>query len=80
MRLELARGLDGNGQLGDSLRHYEMLVNQMGALDAVADDLDGIISRANNHPKARRLLGDVFMRQGRLQEALDTYRGALSQI
>ncbi len=79
-RLRLAQGLSDNQRLNEGLQQYETLVNQMAALETVADDLNRIISQQAQHPKARRLLGDVYMRQGRLQEALDTYRGALNQI
>ncbi|PJF43059.1 MAG: hypothetical protein CUN55_09275, partial [Phototrophicales bacterium] len=79
-RLQLARGLQGSGNVKDSLNQYEVLINQFVMLDVVAEDLQSVVQRVPNHPKARRLLGDVYMRQGRLQEALDTYRGALSNI
>ncbi|MCI0709016.1 MAG: hypothetical protein L0154_02530 [Chloroflexi bacterium] len=79
-RVNLARNLSKSGNLDESLAHYETLINSSAKLDLVATDLGGLIKNLPRHPKARRMLGDVYMRQGRLQEALDTYRGALDQI
>jgi cytochrome c-type biogenesis protein CcmH/NrfG len=74
-RLRLARALRDKGNWADSVAQYETLVENLALLDAVSSDL-----AASTHPRARRLLGDIYMRQGRLQEALDTYRGALNQL
>jgi hypothetical protein len=79
-RLKLARELEKQGSVNASLEHYETLIESSAALDVVSTDLATVISRVPAHPKVRRLLGDTYMRQGRLQEALDTYRGALDQL
>ncbi len=79
-RLNLARELEKVGNMGASLDHYETLVESSSALEVVADDLSRLSVRQPQNPKVRRLLGDTYMRQGRLQEALDTYRGALNQL
>jgi hypothetical protein len=79
-RLNLARELNRAGSLSEGLQEYEVLIDKSAMLEKVADDLGGLIKQIPRHPKARRLLGDIYMRQGRLQEALDTYRGALDQI
>lgn len=79
-RLRLARELGTHGSTGDSLKQYEALVENSAMLDTVSTDLVVLANRLPEHPKVRRLLGDVYMRQGRLQEALDTYRGALNQL
>jgi len=49
-------------------------------LSDVERDLRALVQRQPDLPQARRVLGDVFMREGRLQEALDTYRAALEQL
>jgi cytochrome c-type biogenesis protein CcmH/NrfG len=79
-RLKLARELEKQGSVNASLEHYETLIESSASLDVVSTDLATVISRVPAHPKVRRLLGDTYMRQGRLQEALDTYRGALDQL
>lgn len=74
-RLQLARALNQRGNINASVEQYETLVQNSTHLEAVTTDLQLSI-----HPRARRLLGDIYMRQGRLQEALDTYRNALNQL
>jgi cytochrome c-type biogenesis protein CcmH/NrfG len=63
-----------------SLEHYQTLVDNMGELDQVSEDLRALLVSRPATPVARRLLGDVYMRQGYLQEALDAYRGALDNL
>jgi len=79
-RLALARRLllDNNGPA--SLGHYEALAFAEAMLSDVERDLRALVQRQPDLPQARRVLGDVFMREGRLQEALDTYRAALEQL
>lgn len=79
-RLNLARELEKGGNISASLEHYETLVESSAALEIVVDDLSKLSARQPQHPRVRRLLGDTYMRQGRLQEALDAYRGALNQL
>jgi thioredoxin-like negative regulator of GroEL len=79
-RIELARELAKTGQIEDSLPQYQTLVERKGDLNDVADDLHSLIVSTPGHPALRRLLGDVYMRQGYLQEALDAYRGALDNL
>jgi hypothetical protein len=74
-RLGLARVLNSQGNINDSVDQYETLIEHSAMLDVIVTDLQQAV-----HPRARRLLGDVYMRQGRLQEALDTYRHALNQL
>ena len=79
-RLTFARHLSRANQINESLNEYETLIKKSAELDNVSSELANLIKQLPTHPKARRLLGDVYMRQGRLQEALDTYRGALDKI
>jgi tetratricopeptide (TPR) repeat protein len=79
-RIELARELAKSGQVEDSLPQYQTLVERSDDLDDVAEDLHSLIVTTPGHPALRRLLGDVYMRQGYLQEALDAYRGALDNL
>ncbi|MBZ0306136.1 MAG: tetratricopeptide repeat protein, partial [Anaerolineae bacterium] len=76
-RLNLARALRQTGDVQSSLNQYQTLVENMVEFDHVTSDL---VTIAEQHPVARRLLGDVYMRQGYLQEALDAYRGALNNL
>jgi thioredoxin-like negative regulator of GroEL len=69
-RLDLARALDQGGDVPASLGQYQALVQHEALLDNVAADLNKLAARHPSSPQVRRVLGDVLMRQGRLQDAL----------
>jgi hypothetical protein len=77
--LEEARARYQGGDVDGSLAMYELLVRVGASLGDVANDLTSIIS-VNKNPVAYRVLGDSLMRQGRLQDALNTYRQALNLL
>jgi hypothetical protein len=79
-RLELARQLKTEARLEDSLNHYEALVFDEAMLDNVEQDLAAVVEERKDVPQAMRVLGDVRLRQGRLQDALEMYRAALEQL
>jgi len=79
-RLALARTLRGHGEVAPSLDHYETLIENAQLLEDVANDLSTLVQEQPFQPRARRLLGDTLMRQGRLQDALEAYRKALEQL
>jgi hypothetical protein len=78
--LASARELIGRNAHLESLTHLEPLIDGGHELDAVIGELGKVITAQPKSPRARRLLGDAFMRKGRLQDALDTYRSALDQL
>ena len=65
-----------------SLQHYEAVVRANAALDEVVQDLSrAIADKAHkSNPAVYRVLGDALMRQGKLQDALSTYRKALNLL
>ncbi len=79
--LESARG-KVNSDVSGALQDYEAIVRANTALDAVVGDLTSLIKQEGYKANAGiyRVLGDGLMRQGRLQEALDTYRKALNLL
>jgi len=79
-RLGLARALSTNQQVPASLDHYDVLIDTQQLLQDVLGDLTGLMSSQPENPRVRRLLGDAYMRLGRLQDALDAYRSALDQL
>jgi tetratricopeptide (TPR) repeat protein len=79
-RLALARALHGGRALAPSLEQYETLIDSAQLLPDVSDDLSSLSQDYPEVPRVRRLLGDVFMRRGMLQEALNAYRSALEQL
>lgn len=79
-RLALARRLLLDNNTAASLSHYEALAFAEALLPDLEHDLRALVQRQPALPQVRRVLGDVFMREGRLQEALETYRAALEQL
>lgn len=78
-RLALARALRADQKLAPSLDQYEVLIESSRLLQDVAEDLTGMV-KETPAPRMQRLLGDAFMRQGKLQDALAAYRDALDQL
>ncbi len=79
-RLSLARALAADRNVNASLAQYEALVMAEAELDTLETDLAQVIQQQPALPRARRMLGDVLMRKGRLKDALETYRAALEQL
>jgi tetratricopeptide (TPR) repeat protein len=80
--LQAAREEFRAGNIEVALYNYEAVVRANTSLDAVVGDL-GSALRDETHkknPAVYRVLGDGLMRQGKLQEALDTYRKALNLL
>jgi hypothetical protein len=76
LRLSVARA---GGQLGNpdfSIQQYRYLMKHNALLDMIVDDLQDLIADADERQLLRRLhrtLGDVYTKQGRLNEAMDEY-------
>jgi tetratricopeptide (TPR) repeat protein len=80
--LTQARSTFQAGQLDEAVQAYEAVIRANAGLDDVVADLSGYI-KADAHksnPALYRVLGDGLMRQGKLQQALDTYRKALNLL
>ena len=78
--LQQARDYARGDDLAGGLSLYEGLIRKSSALEDVVGDLESLIRIHQNNPAVFRLLGDGLMRQGKLQQALDTYRQALNQL
>lgn len=80
--LQTARTETSAGNVDVGLQHYEAVVRANTALDAVVEDLGALMKdeKHKQNPAVYRVLGDGLMRQGRLQDALDTYRKALNLL
>lgn len=70
------------GNLDEALADYETLLRANIGLDLVAGDMQWLLAqeRYRDDPVIHRVLGDALMRQGNLQQALDTYRHALKLL
>ncbi len=80
--LNSARAKMKMGAVEDSLQDYETVIRVNQNLGAVVEDLKTLVKEGpqKRNAAAHRVLGDGLMRQGRLQEALDTYRKALNLL
>lgn len=66
---------------GEAVPIYEGLIAEGEKLEQTAADLDYYLrSTSKPDPRARRILGDAYREQGKLQEALDAYRAALDEL
>ncbi len=79
-RLALARTALKSGSWPHALSIYTTLINSSELLDAVIDDLEKGI---RNHPEdfaGYQMVGDAYMKDGRLPSALQAYRTALAKL
>jgi predicted negative regulator of RcsB-dependent stress response len=61
---------------------YERLIRSEVALEEVEVDVERITRDPvhKSNPAVLRVYGDVLLRRGKLQQALDTYRAALNLL
>lgn len=76
-RLLVARAYAAQGQVTEALVHYQHLVTVDDVLAQVVEDLEGLAQREPQRARIFQLLGDAFVQQGRLNDALGAYRQAL---
>ncbi len=79
-RLLVARAYAAQGQVSEALAHYQHLVTVDDVLAQVVEDLESLAVREPHLARIYQLLGDAFMHQGRLNEALGAYRQALQML
>jgi competence ComEA-like helix-hairpin-helix protein len=75
-RLNKARELLAESQIGQALEHYEYLIIKKKSIQAVIEDL---IKASADHPmevSLMKTLGDAYMRVDKLEEALEAYSKA----
>jgi cytochrome c-type biogenesis protein CcmH/NrfG len=68
------------GNIDAGLTAYDALLRAGRELDAVVQDMMTVAQVHKGNPVVYRVLGDGYMRQGKLQLALNTYRQALDQL
>jgi tetratricopeptide (TPR) repeat protein len=77
--LALARALWQADERQDSLEAYTRVIRAGKLLDSVTADLEGYVGQWPD-TSTQRVLGDAYMKGGRLQKALDIYRRALETL
>ena len=78
-RLELARSLWTSGQKRNARTEYERLLRSPLRRDVTAD-LERLARQESADEPTLRLLGDAYMKDDRLDQALEAYRRALAQL
>jgi hypothetical protein len=80
--LQAAQQKASAGDIDGAMLDYEAVVRANQALEQVEKAVDKLATSDSykRNPAVFRVLGDVRMRQGKLQEALDTYRRALNML
>jgi len=76
LRLAVARMSRAMQDTSQSLEHYRQLIRRGSLLDDIVDDLRDLIAESDDpslQRKLHRLLGDAFMKQHRVREAMDAY-------
>ncbi len=79
-RIALARALWALDQVPGSCAHYEVLIEAGQLLPDVVNDLSALVVEYPAETQIHRMLGDAYLRRGRLKEALYSYRRALEQL
>jgi tetratricopeptide (TPR) repeat protein len=79
MRLTLARAWRDAGRLDAATEHYAALIEANQHLDSIVSDLEKVTGELPAGHASLVLLGDAYMKQGRLSDALSVYRRALGR-
>jgi tetratricopeptide (TPR) repeat protein len=79
-RLSMARAALNAGDWAEALTIYRTLVTSSEMLDSVIDNLQIGLRRHPDDANGYELLGDAFVKDGRLQDALQAYRTALAKL
>jgi tetratricopeptide (TPR) repeat protein len=79
-RLALARQLWEAGSYAESLQAYGRVLRSSKWAEEVLTDVEAHAQERPADPAVRRVLGDAYVRAGRLEEALEIYRDTLEGI
>ena len=76
-QMALAAAYAQSGEYDAALRTYRRTLKKRSMspamLDVIAEELSDIEAEASNLPRFHQVLGDLYMKQGRYQEAIDEY-------
>jgi thioredoxin-like negative regulator of GroEL len=79
-RLSLARAYHKEGNREAALEQYGKLIRSGQLLEMVIEDLERASREAPGQSDVWQLLGDVHVKAGRLQKALESYQEALARL
>jgi tetratricopeptide (TPR) repeat protein len=79
-RLELARLLFATGEVQESMENYARLIKSSARTDEVMEDLERYASENPQVTTIMRTLGDVYMKFGELDKALEIYNRAMNLL
>ncbi len=79
-RVALARAYVRAGNLDASAQEYEQLAKVPSVSSILVKDLEDLVASHPDHHALHRVLGDAYMRAGRLQDALSAYKEALTRL
>jgi tetratricopeptide (TPR) repeat protein len=79
-RLTQARSHLEEGALDRAADEYEQLIDTSSLQPELLQDLEQAVAAHPDHAALQRVLGDVYMRVGQLQKALQAYRQALGKL
>lgn len=72
--LELARKALASGDFGQATKHYNALIKKKLSLNMIAEDLQVALNRNPNVPRLWQALGDAYMKNDQVSEAIEAYR------
>ncbi|MGC9346708.1 MAG: tetratricopeptide repeat protein [Anaerolineae bacterium] len=79
-RLSLARALWDVGEIQESMGHYARLIKTSAKTEEVMEDLMRYRDERPTEPSVLRTLGDLYMKDGDLQKALEAYNRAMDLL
>ena len=79
-RLSLARAYHKEGDRQAAFDQYGKLIRSGRLIEMVIEDLKRASREAPDQPAVWQLLGDVYVKAGRLQKALESYQEALARL
>jgi hypothetical protein len=79
-RVALARAYVRAGNLDASAQEYEQLARVPSVSGILVKDLEDLVASHPDRHALHRVLGDAYMRAGRLQDALNAYKEALTRL
>ena len=79
-RLALARAYRDAERWNDALAQYEKLIKAGELVDAVIEDMEQVVEQRVADHATYILLGDAYVKDGRLQKALAAYKEAMARL